>query len=113
MNRADYTLLGIAVIASLLVLVPIIASAEAQVVQNATIPFTYSNNGTTINQPAFINATGTWLISDYMENEWRPAPYVPSTTTSTSTSTSSSTPTSYVPYNPPQPPTPTIIYDDT
>ena len=110
MNRADYTLLGIAVVASLLILVPIIASAEAQVVQNATIPFTYSNNGTTINQPAFINATGTWLISDYMENEWRPAPYVPPTTT---TSTSSSTPTSSVPYNPPQPPTPTIIYDDT
>ena len=111
MNRADYTLLGIAIFASLLVLVPLIASAEAQVVQNATIPFTYSNNGTTINQPAFINATGTWLISDYMENEWRPAPppYVPPTTSTTSSSTF----TSSVPYTPPQPPAPTIIYDDT
>ena len=146
MNRADYTLIGIAVIASLLILVPIISSADAQLVINATIngepAFTNSTgtylssewvppyvaplpqgwipqqdttisltytNGTTINQPAFTNSTGTWLISDYMQNEWSPAPYVPPTTTSTSTSTF----TSSVPYTPPQPPAPTIIYDDT
>ena len=146
MNRADYTLIGIAVIASLLILVPIISSADAQLVINATIngepAFTNSTgtylssewippyvaplpqgwipqqdttisltytNGTTINQPAFTNSTGTWLISDYMQNEWSPAPYVPPTTTSTSSSTF----TSSVPYTPPQPPAPTIIYDDT
>jgi hypothetical protein len=109
LNRADYTLIGIAVIASLLILVPIISSADAQVSQNATIAIQNING--TFNQPAFINATGTWLISDYMENEWRPAPppYVPPTTSTTSTSTF----TSSVPYTPYQPPTPTIIYDDT
>ena len=60
MNRADYTLIGIAVIASLLILVPIISSADAQLVINATI------NG----EPAFTNSTGIYLSS-----EWVP-PYV-------------------------------------
>ncbi len=91
MNRADYALIAITIVASALVLVPFVTqNVEGQVFQNSTIPFTYSNNGTTIDQPAFINGTGTWLISDYMENEYRPyvAPYVPPTSTSTSTPTS-------------------------
>ena len=81
----------------MLVLVPFVTqNVEGQVSQNATIPFTYSNNGTTIDQPAFINATGTWLISDYMENEYRPyvAPYVPPTSTSTHTASVYTPPTS-------------------
>ena len=111
MNRADYTLLGIAIFASLLVLVPLIASAEAQVVQNATIPITY-NNGTTFNQPAFINATGTWLISDYMENEWRPAPYVAPPPQQPSQPSQPSQPTYTPTYTPPVPVPYNIAYPD-
>ncbi|MDB4342111.1 fibronectin type III domain-containing protein [Nitrosopumilus sp.] len=62
MNRADYTLIGIATIASLLILIPLgVGLADAQI-SNSTISVTNSTG--TFDVPAFTNSTGTYLMSE-------------------------------------------------
>ena len=68
MHRSDYALIGIATVASLLILIPLgVGLADAQI-SNSTL--TITNSTGTFDVPAFTNSTGTYLIS-----EWVP-PYV-------------------------------------
>jgi hypothetical protein len=89
LNWAGYTLIGIAAVALLLIIVPIIASADAQVFANATI--TVTNSTGTFDVPAFTNSTGTFLISQWVPPYVAPEPVV------------EEPPVEETPYVPPQP----------
>lgn len=85
MNRADYTLIGIAVVASLLILIPLgVGLADAQVTGNSTSETSgdfESVNGTssTSNEFEFVNGTSVTSTASSAEGT--------STTTTTTTST--------------------------
>ena len=74
MNRSDITLVGIATVASLLILIPLgVGLADAQI-SNSTL--TITNSTGTFDVPAFTNSTGTFLMSEWVEPVPEPEPFV-------------------------------------
>ncbi len=72
MHRNDYALIGIATVASLLILIPLgIGFADAQI-SNSTL--TITNSTGTFDVPAFTNSTGTFLMSEWVEPVPEPEP---------------------------------------